>query len=83
MSADTTPTEPDDTTALVPHEPLSEEAEKQARLLYNQYNVDGPARRQRKATPPPHQQFCEALAKGASVTKACNTLEISTAAMYY
>ena len=75
--------EPNDPTALVPHEPLSEEAEKQARLLYNQYSVDGPERRQRKATPAIKQKFCTALAKGASVTKACNALEISTAAMYY
>ena len=75
--------EPDDSTALVPREPLSEEAEQQARLLYNQYNVDGPARRQRKATPAIKQKFCEALAGGASVTKVCAALEISTAAMYY
>ena len=72
-----------DSTALIPHEPLSEEAETQARLLYNQYNVDGPKRRQRKATPAIKQKFCEALAGGASVTKVCAALEISTAAMYY
>ena len=70
-------------TALVPHEPLSEEAEKQARLLYNQYSVDGPERRQRKATRAIKRKFCQALANGASVTKACGALEISTAAMYY
>ena len=73
----------DDSTAMIPHEALSEEAEQQARLLYNQYNVDGPARRQRKATPAIKQKFCEALAGGASVTKVCAALEISTAAMYY
>ncbi|MCH8008305.1 MAG: hypothetical protein IIC91_05515 [Chloroflexi bacterium] len=62
---------------------MSEEAEKQARLLYNQYSVDGPERRQRKATRAIKRKFCQALANGASVTKACGALEISTAAMYY
>ena len=75
--------EPDGSTDMIPREPLSEEAEQQARLLYNQYNVDGPARRQRKATPAIKRKFCEALARGASVTKVCAALEISTAAMYY
>ena len=75
--------ENDGSIALVPSEPVSEEAEQQTRLLYNAYNVDGPARRQRKATPAIKQKFCEALAGGASVTKVCAALEISTAAMYY
>ena len=75
MSASATPTDP--------HEPLSEEAEKQARLLYNQYNTDDKKRRNRKATAAVKSLFCKALLKGVSVTQACEALDISTAAMYY
>ncbi len=45
--------------------------------------MDGPARRQRKVTPAHKRKFCKAIADGASVTKACEALEISRAAMYY
>lgn len=70
-------------TAIVPSEALSEEAEQHARLLQNPYNVDGPTRRIAKLTPGLKRKFCEALAQGASVTKAAKAIGIAKSTVYY
>lgn len=70
-------------TALVPSEPLPEEAEQHAQLLQNRYSVDGPERRIAKMTPALKQKFCEALANGASPTKAARALEVARSTVYY
>ena len=70
-------------TAIVPSEPLSEDAEQHARLLQNPYSVDSPERRVSKMTPALKQKFCEALANGASPTKAAKVLEVARSTVYY
>ena len=70
-------------TAIVPNEPLPEEAEQHARLLQNQYNTDGPVRRVAKMTPPLKRKFCEALANGASPTAASKALDVARSTVYY
>ena len=77
------PSEPDASTAIVPSEPLPEEAEQHAQLLQNRYSVDGPERRIAKMTPALKQKFCEALANGASPTKAAKALEVARSTVYY
>ena len=57
-------------TDLVVAEPLSTEAQQHARLLANPYVPDAPKRRVAKMTPGLKRKFCEALANGASPTKA-------------
>ena len=74
---------PEPSTAVVPSEPLPEDAEQHARLLQNQYSVDGPERRVAKMTPPLKQKFCEALANGASPTKAAKAIEVARSTVYY
>lgn len=70
-------------TAIVPSEPLPEEAEQHAQLLRNQYSVDTRERRVAKMTPALKQKFCEALANGASPTKAAKALEVARSTVYY
>ena len=69
--------------AIVPSEPLPEEVEQHAQLLQNQYSVDGPERRVAKMTPALKQKFCEALANGASPTKAAKALEVARSTVHY
>ena len=69
--------------AIVPSEPLPEEVEQHLQLLQNQYSVDGPERRVAKMTPALKQKFCEALANGASPTKAAKALEVARSTVYY
>ena len=70
-------------TALVPSDPFPEEAEQHAQLLENRYSVDGPERRVAKMTPALKQKFCEALANGASPTKAAEALDVARSTVYY
>lgn len=69
-------------TAVVANTLLSEEAEQHARLLQNQYNVDA-KRRVAKMTPALKRKFCEALANGASPTKAATAIEVARSTVYY
>lgn len=68
---------------IVIAEPLTEEAEQHARLLRNQYSVDTRERRVAKMTPGIKRKFCEALANGASPTKAAKALEVARSTVYY
>ena len=72
-----------DSAALIPSEPLSEEAEQHARLLANQYNVDGPERRVAKMTLALKRKFCEGLALGGSVTLAADAIGVARNTPYY
>ena len=74
---------PEPSTAMVPSEPLPEDAEQHAQLLQNRYSVDGPERRVAKMTPALKQKFCEALANGASPTKASSAIEVARSTVYY
>ena len=74
---------PESSTALVHSETLPEEADQHRRLLQNQYSVDGPVRRVAKMTPALKRKFCEALANGASPTKAAKAIEIARSTAYY
>ena len=69
--------------ALVPSEPLPEETEQHLQLLQNRYSVDGPERRVAKMTPALKRKFCEALADGASPTKASRAIQIARSTAYY
>lgn len=69
-------------TAIVAND-LPEEAEQHARLLQNPYNVDDPTRRIAKLTPGLKRKFCEALAQGASVTKAAQAIGVAKSTAYY
>ena len=70
-------------TAIVPNEPLPEDVEQHAQLLQNQYSVDTRERRVVKMTPGIKRKFCEALANGASPTKAAKALEVARSTVYY
>lgn len=62
---------------------LSAEAQQHARLLENPYVADEPKRRVAKMTPPLKRKFCEALANGASPTKATKAIGIARSTAYY
>lgn len=72
-----------DDVELVIAEPLSPEAQQHARLLANPYVADVPKRRVAKMTPALKRKFCEALADGASPTKASSAIQIARSTAYY
>ena len=59
------------------------DAEYHARLLTNPYIPDAPKRRVAKMTPALKRKFCEALANGASPTKATKAIGIARSTAYY
>lgn len=64
-------------------EPQSVEAAHHARLLTNPFVADEPKRRVAKMTPAIKHKFCDALANGASPTKATNAIGIARSTAYY
>ena len=67
---------------LVPIE-LSEEAAEHLRLLTNPYVPDGKKRHISKMTPAKKRKFCEAIANGASPTRAAKALGVARSTVYY
>lgn len=59
------------------------DAEHHARLMTNPYIPDVPKRRVAKMTPALKRKFCEALANGASPTKATKAIGIARSTAYY
>ena len=59
------------------------EAQQHARLLANPYVPDAPKRCVAKMTPALKRKFCEALANGASPTKAGKAIGIARSTAYY
>ena len=69
----------------VPVDPPNEETTRLARLLDNRYAPDANGKRRRagKLTPPLKRKFCEAIASGASVTKAAQALGLARTTFHY